>query len=183
MDILSKNTALIIIDVQQALAGPTYGKLNNPLAEENIVRLLASWRKKGLPVFHIQYISPRLASPFHRDAAGSKIKESVNPGPGETLIVKHFESAFMKTDLEERLRKANLENLIFVGFYTDQCVAATVKTANNLGFKVFVVMDGTATIGCRGYNGKFYEAEDIHQMTLGSFQRDGISIIASNELF
>lgn len=182
MDILSKNAALIIIDVQEATAGPIWGKLNNPAAEEKIVRLLELWRKKGLPVFHIQYISPRLASPYHQDAGLDKIKKSVAPLPGETLVVKHFESAFMKTDLEERLKKANLENLIFVGFYTDQCVAATVKTANNLGFKVFVALDGTAAIGCRGYNGKYYEAEDIHQMTLGSLQRDGISIIACDQL-
>jgi nicotinamidase-related amidase len=76
----------------------------------------------------------------------------------------------------------NLQTLIFVGFYTDQCIAATVKVANNLGFRVFVAADATAATGCKGYNGKFYQAEDIHQVTLGSLQRDGISIIESIEL-
>ncbi|MGD2092880.1 MAG: cysteine hydrolase family protein [Candidatus Aminicenantes bacterium] len=182
MDILSANAALIVIDVQEVLDDPDQGEMNSPNAEGNIVRLLERWRKERLPVFHVQYISPREKSPFHKDAPATGIKASVKPLPGEPLIVKHFESAFVKTDLEERLKKANLHTLIFVGFYTDQCVAATVKVANNLGFDVYVVADATAATGCKGYNGKFYEAEDIHQMTLGSLQRDGISIIESTEL-
>lgn len=182
MNINKENAALIIIDVQEALNDPAQGKLSNPEAENNISKLLAKWRRKKLPLFLVQYISPRKASLFHRDAPGSKLKESVEPEPGEVLITKHFESAFMKTDLEQRLRGANLETLIFVGFYTDQCVASTAKIANNLGFKVVVVSDATATAGCRGFNGKFYEAEDIHQLTLGSLRRDGIRIIKSKDL-
>jgi nicotinamidase-related amidase len=182
MDIISKKAALIVIDVQEVLDDTNQGELNNPKAEENIVKLLERWRRDRLPIFHVKYISPREKSPFHKDAPGTGIKESVKPLPGEPLIVKHFESAFVKTDLEERLKKANLQTLIFVGFYTDQCIAATVKVANNLGFRVFVAADGTAATGCRGYNGKFYKAEDIHQVTLGSLRRDGISIIESTEL-
>jgi len=177
MDAISVNAALIIVDVQEVLDEPSPGELNNPDAVQNIVRLLDRWRTDKLPVFHLQYISPRKASPFHKDAPGTGIKEPVKPLPGEPVIVKHFESAFMKTDLEERLRKAGLHTLVFAGFYTDQCIGATVKTANNLGFDVYVVSDAAATTGCKGYNGKFYRAEDIHQLTLGSLQRDGISII------
>ena len=182
MNIIKENAALIIIDVQEVLDDPAQGKLNNPDAEKNIVKLLAKWRKNKLPLFLVQYISPRKASPFHRDAPGSKLRDSVKPEPGEVSITKHFESAFMKTDLEQRLRGAKLETLIFVGFYTDQCVASTVKVANNLGFKVVVVSDAAATAGCRGFNGKFYEGEDIHQLTLGSLRRDGIRIIKSKDL-
>jgi nicotinamidase-related amidase len=182
MDVISINAVLIVIDVQEVVDDPTQGELNNPEAVGNIVKLLERWRKERLPIFHVQYISPRMKSPFHKDAPGTGIKESVKPLPGEPLIVKHFESAFMKTDLEERLKKANLQTLIFVGFYTDQCVASTVKVANNLGFKVFVAADATAAAGCRGYNGKFYKAEDIQQMTLGSLQRDDITIIGIAEL-
>ncbi len=182
VDMILENAALIIIDVQEVLNDPAQGKLNNPEAEKNIVKLLSHWRKKCQPLFHVQYISPRQASPFHLNAAGTNIKESVQPGPGETIIVKHFETAFMKTDLEERLSKANIKTLIFVGFYTDQCVASTAKVANNLGFKVCVVADATGTTGYRSYDGKFYLAEDIHQLTLGSLQRDGITILHTRDL-
>jgi nicotinamidase-related amidase len=182
MNIIEENPALIIIDVQQVLADPALGTLNNPDAEKNILKLLNRWRREKLPLFFVQYISPRRSSPFHEDAPGSKLKDSLKPAPGEILIVKHFESAFMKTDLEQRLREAKLKTLIFTGFYTDQCVASSVKVANNLGFKVVVVSDASATTGCPGFDGTFYEAWDIHNLTLGSLQRDNISIIGTTEL-
>jgi nicotinamidase-related amidase len=182
MDVISERAALLIIDVQEVLAEPAQGELNNPGAEETIVMLLGQWRRAGLPVFHVRYLSPRPGSPFHQGAPGTKIKASVKPLPGEPVISKHFESAFMKTDLEERLRRANLHTLVVVGFYTDQCIASTVKVANNLGFKVMVLADATATTGCNGYNGQFYKAEDLHQVALGSLQRDGISISTANDL-
>jgi nicotinamidase-related amidase len=183
MDIISNNAALIVIDVQQVLDDPDQGALNNPGAVQRIVWLLELWRKHRLPVFHVKYISPRRASPFHKDAPGSRLKDEVKPLPGEPLIVKHFECAFMQTGLAERLEKEKLHTLVFVGFYTDQCLAASVKAANNLGFDVHVAADATATTGCRGYNGKFHEAEDIWQMTLGSLRRDNISIIQCGDLY
>ena len=36
--------ALILIDMQEAMAGPAAGPRNNPLAEEGIEALLAAWR-------------------------------------------------------------------------------------------------------------------------------------------
>lgn len=183
MDVIEKNAVLMVVDVQEALEASSDGKMNNPGAEGNLVRLIERWRRDDLPRFFVRYISPRPASPFHKDAPGSRFKASVKPRPGETVIEKHFESVFMKTDLEERLRKANLRTLIFTGFYSDQCIAASSKVANNLGFEVMAVSDATATIGCPGYkNEKFYEAEDIHRMMMGNLQRDGITILESAEL-
>jgi nicotinamidase-related amidase len=183
MDVKAKNAALIIVDVQEASVIPAEGQLSNPAAERNIAALICRWRRDGLPLFFVKYLSPRKASPFHEDSPGSRLRESCAPLPGETVIVKHFESAFMKTDLEARLNEAKLHTLIFTGFYTDQCIAVTSKVANNLGFEVIVVSDGTATTGCPGYiNDKYYEGVDIHQQTLGSLKRDGISIIETSDL-
>jgi len=182
MDVIGKNAALIVMDVQEASAAPSDGELNNPGAEQNIAALIRRWRRDGLPLFFVKYLSPREASPFHKDAPGSKLRESCTSLPGEPVVIKHFESAFMKTDLEERLRAAGLNTLILTGFYTDQCVAVSAKVANNLGFEVVVVSDGTATTGCPGYNNTFYRGEDIHQLTLGSLKRDGITIAESAAL-
>lgn len=177
MDVIGKNAALIVVDVQEASTAPSDGKLNNPGAEQIIVALIHRWRRDGLPLFFVKYISPRNASPFFKDAPGIKLRESCTPLPGEPVFVKHFESAFMKTGFEERLRAEGVHTLIFTGFYTDQCVAASAKVANNLGFEVVVVSDATATIGCPGYNNTLYEGEDIHQLALGGLKRDGIAIV------
>jgi len=173
---------LIVIDVQEVLDDPQTGPLNNPQAEANIVQLLAHWRNKGWRIFHVRYLSTRKDSPFYITAPGTAIKETVKPMEGEPIVIKHFESAFMRTNLEELLHEANLHSLIFTGFYSDQCVASTVKVANNLGFQVSIVADATATTDCPGFNGKTYKAEDIHQLTLGSLERDGVNILHTGDL-
>ncbi len=166
-----------MIDVQEVLDNPALGILDNPGAEQNIIKILGHWRAHNQPRFIIQYHSPRPASPFHREASGSGLKPAVRPRAGELHIIKHFESAFMKSELEERLREQEIETLVFVGYYTDQCVAVSAKVANNLGFRVIVIADATATTGCQGYEGTRYKATAIQDLALGSLQRDGITII------
>ncbi|MFN2604333.1 MAG: isochorismatase family protein, partial [Gemmatimonadaceae bacterium] len=62
---LSKNTALIVIDVQQGHDDPRFGRRNNPDAEGRIAVLLDAWRTSGLPVIHVQHLSARPESAFH----------------------------------------------------------------------------------------------------------------------
>jgi nicotinamidase-related amidase len=182
MDVIREKAALIVVDVQKAVDNSAYGGLNNPDAEQAIVDLVYRWRRYGLPLYFVQYHSPREQSPFHKDKKGSELKESLKPLPGETLIVKNFESAFVRTDLERLLKKTRTRTLLIAGFYTDQCIAATAKVANNLGFDVHVLADATATVGCRGYNNKFYEPEDVFHLALGNLIRDGITIIESTDV-
>lgn len=176
MNANNANTALIVVDVQEAVDNPSDGGLNNSSAENNIIELVRQWRMENRPLFFIQYYSPRVKSPFHKDSPTSRLKEWVTGMTGETFIIKHFESAFVGTELEQHLVDSGITDILVTGFYTDQCVAATAKVANNLGFNVSVAADATAATGCLGFNGVFYSGEDIHQMTLGSLKRDGISI-------
>ena len=66
MTAISEKTALIIIDVQDGMDDPVWGARNNPDAERNMARLLADWRAKGRPIYHIQHMSRRAASPLRR---------------------------------------------------------------------------------------------------------------------
>jgi len=45
---LPEGTALIVIDVQKGMDEPYWGVRNNPDAEQNMARLLAAWRRRGL---------------------------------------------------------------------------------------------------------------------------------------
>lgn len=182
MENIPENTALIIIDVQKAMDEPTMGERNNPQAEDNIAKILKAWRKTGRPLFHIRHISRRDGSPYNEGKPGSEIKDFAKPLPGEPLLTKNFQSAFLGTGFEEKLQKTNAETLICMGFFTDQCVASTVEVANNALYKVYLVADACGTIDCMGYNGKLYKAEDIHMQMLGNLQRDGVTIIETEEL-
>ena len=51
------NPALLLIDVQQGFAQEDFfgGNRNNPEAEAHCGQLLAAWRARGLPIFHVRH--------------------------------------------------------------------------------------------------------------------------------
>lgn len=170
---LSHNTALILIDVQNHFDNPANGKRNNPNAEENMAALLATWRQTNRPIIHIQHISnPSL--PHH---PGRDIKEIVAPLPNEPVMIKHVNSAFIGTNLENYLRESKVETLVIIGLTTDHCVSTTTRMARNLGFSPYLVSDATATFERVSFDGKLYTAEEIHNLALVSLHEEFATVI------
>jgi nicotinamidase-related amidase len=182
MDSLPRNATLIIIDVQQGFDEPIWGQRNNPQAEENIARLLTAWRRTQCPIIHIQHLSRQPDSTLHPDHPGSAIKPIVQPLPGEPVIQKSVNSAFIGTDLEARLRQNDLSTLVIVGLTTDHCISTTTRMAGNLGFDTYVVSDATATFERDGYDGRHYSADEIHAVSLVSLNGEFATVVAADTL-
>jgi len=138
---LPPETALLVIDVQKAIDHPSWGERNNPEAETNIARLLHAWRDTGRPIYHIRHDSTEPASHYRPGQPGNEFKPEAAPAPGETVIAKRTNSAFIGTDLESRLRAAGHTFLAVAGVITNNSVEATVRMAGNLGFETFLVED------------------------------------------
>lgn len=136
---LDGRAALLLVDVQEGLDDPTLGERNNPGAEERAATLLAAWREAGRPVVHVRHLSEEPGSPLRPGQPGVEIKEIVRPAPGEPVVEKSVNSAFIGTGLEERLRADGIETLIIAGLTTDHCVSTTARMAGNLGFETYVV--------------------------------------------
>jgi nicotinamidase-related amidase len=182
MQTLPHNAALIVIDVQQAFEDPSWGQRNNPQAEKNIAALLAAWRAKGRPLFHIQHRSPRPASLFHPDAPGFRVKPQAAPLAGEPVLFKSVNSAFIGTDLEQRLRDAGIGTLVITGITTDHCVSTTTRMAENLGFQAFLVADATATFERVGPDGRHYSAQLMHDTALASLHGEFATVVSTGEV-
>ncbi|MGX1432220.1 nicotinamidase-related amidase [Cytobacillus horneckiae] len=60
-------------------------------------------------------------------------------------------SAFAGTDLEIKLRERNIQELHLVGVCTDICVLHTAVDAYNLGFKLFIYEQATASFNQIGH--------------------------------
>lgn len=177
MNSIEKDAVLLIIDVQKGFKDPVWGTRNNPQAEVNIQRLLHLWRETKRPIYHVQHLSKRPNSPLREDYTGSEIQDIVKPLPNEPLIQKNVNSAFIGTDLEERLRNNGYETLIIVGLTTDHCVSTTTRMAANLGFKPYLISDATATFDRVGPDGKHYTAEEIHEINLVSLNNEFATVI------
>ncbi|HEV2332141.1 MAG TPA: cysteine hydrolase family protein [Gammaproteobacteria bacterium] len=168
MKSIPKNAALILIDIQQGFDAPGWGPRNNPQAEANAAKLLGAWRASGRPLFHVQHRSVTPGSPLRPGQSGCDHKPEVRPLPGEPVIGKSVNSAFIGTDLEARLRAAGIRTLVMAGLTTMHCVSTTVRMAGNLGFDTFVAADACAAHDQTGYDGKRYSAQTVHELALAN---------------
>jgi len=179
-----ENTALIIIDVQKGLDDFGYwGRRNNPQAEENMGRLLEAWRQQKWPILHIQHQSKNPKSPLRPGLPGNEIKDEVKPYPGEPVLHKSENSAFIGTDLEERLRAGHQNSVVLVGLTTDHCVSSTARMAANLGFDTVVVSDATATFDrVSPITSRRFTAEEIHEVELTSLNGEFARVMDTDVL-
>ena len=176
--------ALILINIQKGFDDIDYwgGQRNNPNAENNASELLELWRKSQLPVFHVQHCSTTAVSPFNEKNVGNQFKDVVKPINGEPIIKKNVSSAFIGTDLKDRLDSEKISTLIVVGLTTDHCVSTTVRMASDFGYDTFVVSDATATFKNNGLDGQFFLAELIHETALASLNNEFATIVTTEFL-
>jgi len=177
-------TALIVVDVQRAFdQWEAAGKRrNNPQAVERIVDLLDAFRASGAPIFHIRHEGTRPNSSFLPDGTGYAVKDEARERAGELVIVKRVNSAFIGTDLEARLRAADIAALVICGATTNHCVETTTRMAGNLGFDARLVRDATWTFDRIGPDGDAHSAEDIHAMTLSNLNGEFARIVSAKEV-
>jgi nicotinamidase-related amidase len=182
MHMLSPSTALLIIDLQKAIDDPSWGRRNNPDAERNIARLLAHWRGAGMPFYHIRHDSTEADSTYRSGQPGHDFKDETRPLPGETIVPKKTNNAFIGTGLEEKLRAAGHNALVITGVITNNSVEATARMAGNLGFLTYVVADATFTFGKTDWDGKPRSAEEVHAMSLANLHGEYCTVVSTADV-
>jgi nicotinamidase-related amidase len=182
MVLFPQNAALILIDIQKGFDDPLWGRRNNPDAETNIAALLYAWRQTGRPIFHVQHLSQAAHSPLRAGSPGSEIKDIVLPQGGEPIIQKRVNSAFIGTDLNERLQREGITTLLIAGLTTNHCVETTTRMAGNLGFLTYLVSDATATFDRKGPDGVLHTAEEIQAMTLANLHQEFATIVTTGDV-
>lgn len=180
----SENAALIIVDVQEGFLEEAHfgGNRNNPDAESKISEILQAWRDTKRPIFHIKHNSIEPESPLRRGQSGNDIQESVAPEGDEPVIGKTVNSAFIGTDLEERLRNAGIKQVVIVGITTNHCVSTTTRMAGNFGFETYIVSDATATFDRTGSDGTVYPAQLIHDTTLANLHDEFATVLKTSQV-
>jgi nicotinamidase-related amidase len=176
--------ALLLIDIQKGFDNIKYwgGQRNNPSAENNAAELLKIWRLNRLPIFHIQHCSMNLKSPLHETNAGNEFTDITKPIGKEPIIKKNVNSAFIGTDLKERLDNEKISKLVIVGLTTDHCISTTTRMAGNFGYDTFLVSDATATFNKKGVDGQNFSAELIHETALASLNDEFATVVTTEFL-
>ena len=183
--ILPSKTVLAIVDVQRAIDDPIWaadGPRNNPRAEANIAELLGVWRRLGYPIFHVKHDGTFATSTYRPGQPGNDFKPEAAPLPGETIIVKHTNSAFIGTELDRLLRMAQISTLAICGVITNNSVEATVRMAGNLGFDTYLVEDAGFTFARKDYRGRLRSAEEVHDMSLANMHGAYCTVTNTKEI-
>lgn len=155
--------ALLLIDIQNDyFAGGKMALEGMDAAAANAHRLLAAFRDRELPVFHVRHLSVRPgATSFLPGTPGAEIHPSVAPRPGEPVIEKNFPNGFRGTALLETLRGAGVDQLLIAGAMSHLCIDATTRAAFDHGFRCGVAEDACATRALE-FAGRVLSARDVH---------------------
>jgi isochorismate hydrolase len=151
-----ERAALLVIDMQDYFLNADSHAFV-PAAEAIVpaVRaLIAACKKAGRPVTFTRHANSardakqmaawwgELLTPAHPlggIAAGLAVA-------GDPVIKKNQYDAFFHTDLEERLQRSGVEQLVITGVTTHLCCESTARSAFMRGFAVFLAIDATATL-------------------------------------
>ena len=184
MKLREKNPALLLIDVQKGFNDEAFwgGNRNNKDAEAKIAQILEKWRSLELPIFHVVHSSVHPNSKLHASSPGFEIKDEAKPMDGEPVIVKNVNSAFIGTDLKERLDNQQITTLVIVGLTTNHCVSTTTRMAGNYGYDNLLIADATATFDRIGINGEKFDSELIHQTSLASLNDEFAKVMTTDKL-
>lgn len=125
---------------------------------EPIKREIEKARSEG---YHVIYLcdsheeNDREFEIFPRHAVkgteGAKIIEELKPEGTDIIVRKKTFSGFYNTNLNEILKKLEVEKLIVTGDVTNICILYTVADAVMRGYKVDVVKDAVAGINARDH--------------------------------
>lgn len=175
-------TALVIIDMQEGFNDQVWGKRSNPDLENNVQRLLEHWRKCQRPIYHVQHTSRNPNSPLNPKHPGVEFMACAKPNGDEPITQKSVNSCFIGTDLELQLRKAGVNDLIFVGIASDHCVSTSTRMAANLGFNCTLISDATTSFDRQGPQGQIYPGELVHAISLASLHGEFATVTETREL-
>jgi nicotinamidase-related amidase len=177
------STALILVDIQNDyFAGGSMELQGMDAAADNAARLLAAFRARGAPLFHIQHLSTRAGATFFiPGSAGAEINERVAPAAGEPVVQKSFPNAFRDTTLLASLRAGDVADLVIAGAMSHMCIDATTRAAFDLGFGCTVVADACATRDLE-FRGEHLPASQVHAAFMAALAVPYARVLATGEV-
>jgi nicotinamidase-related amidase len=150
-----KKTALVLIDLQNAIVGINPVPHTAAQVVENSKKLAEAFRVHGAPVVYVRVdLNDFMKLPVDQPhslgdepvpAAASKIAPSAGFQPGDILVTKRHWGAFAGTDLEQQLKSRGIDTVVLTGISTNAGVESTARQGTGLGFAFVVVEDACSS--------------------------------------
>jgi nicotinamidase-related amidase len=131
-------TALLVIDVQNAVVGGTHKR---DAVVANVGTLVEKARVQDVPVVWVQHSDEEIT----KGSDGWQIVPELSPGEAEPLVQKNYPDSFEDSTLESVLSGLGVGRLVVVGAQTDQCIRSTLHGALVRGYDATLVSDAHTT--------------------------------------
>jgi nicotinamidase/pyrazinamidase len=160
--------ALIVVDLQRDFCpGGSLAVKDGDSVIPPLNRVISAFTQAGLPIFHTRDWHPENHCSF-KDSGGPWLRHCVagTPGaefhpdltiaPGSVIVSKatgpdaEAYSGFQGTELESRLRRTGVHDLVVGGLATDYCVRQTCLDGLKMGFSVEVMTDCVKGVDLHG---------------------------------
>lgn len=175
---IAKNSALIVIDVQNQFVSDLGPEMKATESVEKIKQVIDIFRKKQIPIIFFREIHRKQKIDFGRELDGTEsihciegthaaeLVDGIEPLANEYRIDKRRYSCFFKTDLEILLKGLGVNTLYIIGYLTDVCVHYTCADAHQLDYHVRVVEEAP--------RGSTWDATKASINAIQYLQRDSI---------
>jgi nicotinamidase-related amidase len=150
-----KKTALVLIDLQNAIVGMNPVPHTAAQVVENSKKLAEAFRAHGAPVVYVRvdlndFMTLPVDQPLNLGdkplpAAASEIAPSASFQPGDILVTKRHWGAFAGTDLEQQLKSRGIDTVVLTGISTNAGVESTARQGTGLGFAFVLIEDACSS--------------------------------------
>ena len=150
-----KKTALVLIDLQNAIVGMNPVPHSAAQVVENSKKLADAFRGQGAPVVYVRvdlndFVKLPVDQPHNLGdkpvpAAASEITPSAGFQAGDMLVTKRHWGAFAGTDLEQQLKSRGIDTVVLTGISTNAGVESTARQGTGLGFAFVLVEDACSS--------------------------------------
>lgn len=155
---LDPSSALIVVDLQEGLAGLSFVHPLDGVLDRNRA-LLDAFRAHRLPVVLVNVIggSPgRTEQPPRatqdRPADFADLLPGLDRHPDDILITKRTWGAFASTDLDARLKALSVTQVVVTGVATGTGVEATARQAYEAGYNVTLPIDAMTDLRAEAHD-------------------------------
>ena len=170
---------LLAIDMQQAFDCPPWPCRWNSEVDANGL----AWRAAKRPIIHVRHDSVQPGSTLAAGLPGNAFRPGFGPAGDEPLITKSVNSAFIGTDLDERLKKLEAQHVVVFGISTDMCVSTTIRMGANMGWDMELVPDACDCfdLPCP-YGGAWMRAEQVQAAHVATLAFEFCRLASTAEL-
>lgn len=137
-------TALLVIDVQQAMCAGDDAAFDIDGVIDRINALGARARAAGAPVLLVQHEQDD--GPLRFGTDGWQLAARLATRPEDLRVRKRTTDSFHQTDLLALLQARDVTDLVVCGLQSEYCVDSTVRRALSLGYQVVLVTDAHSTM-------------------------------------